>query len=965
MASSDFHRQSCVTCFVVLLVSSVIAITSHKEKHPPGDSKGTQLLQWGVKLNMNDFINSDASKEERNDIADIVAAGLGLKNDGNVGGLTNIYLFSHAYHKNNTQDRLRRDATDHERLKHKNPEAHHIDPKKMDDLMYRAYKKQNDGKISRKEYLKIRDEIHKKFHDDSAVEWFEPQVILKRSPRRIKAVIEPHVPTFKDPYYVKQWHLLNRKYPGRDINVTGVWAYNATGHGVTVCIIDDGVQWNSPDIQANYNAAGSRDLNDNDDDPMPHAWKSNNNHGTRCAGEIAAVPNSVCSVGVAYNARVSGIRALDGPITDRLEAAAFTTKLQVNDVFSMSWGPDDDGKTVDGPHTMAKAAIVKGIETGRRGYGSIYVVASGNGGRYIDNCNFDGYANSHYTVTIGAVGENLATPFYAEPCSAMHAITFSSGSWGTRRIVTTDWTLRGGIGCTESHSGTSAAAPIGAGMIALILSVRPCLTWRDVQHLIILTSYKVDVKGADWATNSAGLHHSHQHGFGLMDAWRLVNAAKIWPLVPFLTSFTTQDLKVNAKIQKYPLIYSTTHTITKKMLNGLNLFSLEHVFVSITATHKRRGYMEFKLKCPSGMVSIIAATRALDASTKGLNDWAVSTVRCWGESPLGTYTIIATDRGALDGPVLPEGTFVKWRLTLFGSSVTPEAYKERIRKVHASFSGYPLQTNTTIACPPPPPLTDNGSPMAEKTLKTSGRLDSSGFQSPSGAPSLTRSRILLLASVLCVVMAAYETFEYMCCYRDEKRESKEYLQLQQRARRMARNGRNGGPINNGENQGLLDTAAEDEEDIALETFRINRQPRNKNNSATERQNLEIAKHDTVPYAGGANNYPASNSSNIPQDILNKLSTEEIALNMNTPGDAKTRLSIKPGASNIGPAQFSKPQGGASNFPASNSPRNGVSNKPVATNSSVGSEPASHGPSSNIDLVETNDDDELFSRIRDS
>lgn len=43
----------------------------------------------------------------------------------------------------------------------------------------------------------------------------------------------------------------------------------------------------------------------------------------------------------------------------------------------------------------------KGIDFGRHGYGSIYVVASGNGGYNGDNCNYDGYANSLYTVTIG------------------------------------------------------------------------------------------------------------------------------------------------------------------------------------------------------------------------------------------------------------------------------------------------------------------------------------------------------------------------------------------------------------------------------------------------------------------------------------------------------------------------------------------------------------------------------------
>ena len=68
---------------------------------------------------------------------------------------------------------------------------------------------------------------------------------------------------------------------------------------------------------------------------MPDASKAKNHHGTRCAGEIAAVAdNHVCGVGVAYGAQVSGIRILDGPMTDVLEASAFTKKYNVNDIYS-------------------------------------------------------------------------------------------------------------------------------------------------------------------------------------------------------------------------------------------------------------------------------------------------------------------------------------------------------------------------------------------------------------------------------------------------------------------------------------------------------------------------------------------------------------------------------------------------------------------------------------------------------
>lgn len=58
--------------------------------------------------------------------------------------------------------------------------------------------------------------------------------------------------------------------------------------------------------------------------------------------------------------------------------------------------------------------------------------------------------------------------------------------------VTSDWSMQKGTGCTEGHSGTSAAAPLAAGMVALMLQVRPCLSWRDVQHIIAFTATKVE-----------------------------------------------------------------------------------------------------------------------------------------------------------------------------------------------------------------------------------------------------------------------------------------------------------------------------------------------------------------------------------------------------------------------------------------------------------------------------------------
>ncbi|CDQ69203.1 unnamed protein product [Oncorhynchus mykiss] len=98
-------------------------------------------------------------------------------------------------------------------------------------------------------------------------------------------------------------------------------------------------------------------------DPMPRYDASNENkHGTRCAGEVAAsANNSHCTVGIAYNARIGGVRMLDGDVTDMVEAKSLSLQPQHIDIYSASWGPDDDGKTVDGPASLARQAFENGI----------------------------------------------------------------------------------------------------------------------------------------------------------------------------------------------------------------------------------------------------------------------------------------------------------------------------------------------------------------------------------------------------------------------------------------------------------------------------------------------------------------------------------------------------------------------------------------------------------------------------
>jgi len=103
--------------------------------------------------------------------------------------------------------------------------------------------------------------------------------------------------------------------------------------------------------RANYDPLASTDINGNDNDPMPQD-NGDNKHGTRCAGEVAAVANNgYCGVGIAFNASIGGVRMLDGIVNDAVEARALSLNPNHIDIYSASWGPEDDGKT--GPHLVA------------------------------------------------------------------------------------------------------------------------------------------------------------------------------------------------------------------------------------------------------------------------------------------------------------------------------------------------------------------------------------------------------------------------------------------------------------------------------------------------------------------------------------------------------------------------------------------------------------------------------------
>ncbi|KAK2708097.1 neuroendocrine convertase 2-like [Artemia franciscana] len=480
-----------------------------------------------------------------------------------------------------------------------------------------------------------------------------------------------------DPLFEYQWYLKNTGQnggkPRLDLNVEAAWAQGITGKNVTTAIMDDGVDYMHPDLINNYNARASFDFSSNDPYPYPRYtddWF--NSHGTRCAGEIAgARDNGVCGVGVAYDSKVAGIRMLDQPyMTDLIEANSMGHEPNLIDIYSASWGPTDDGKTVDGPRNATMRAIVRGVNEGRNGLGNIYVWASGDGGAD-DDCNCDGYAASMWTISINSAINDGQNAHYDESCSSTLASTFSNGAKDPNTgVATTD--LYGK--CTKTHSGTSAAAPEAAGVFALALEANPLLTWRDVQHLTVLTSKRNSLFDAKnrfhWTMNGVGLEFNHLFGFGVLDAGAMVALAKQWKTVPARFHCHAATMKTSHQIPSNGSLILRLDTSSCQG-QDTEVDYLEHVQAVITVESSRRGDLEMHLTSPMKTRSMILSRRPNDDDARdGFTKWPFMTTHTWGEDPRGTWTLEVKFNSG-QARIDRTGTLKEWTLMLHGTRESP------------------------------------------------------------------------------------------------------------------------------------------------------------------------------------------------------------------------------------------------------------------------------------------------------
>ncbi len=138
--------------------------------------------------------------------------------------------------------------------------------------------------------------------------------------------------------------------------------------------------------------------------------------------------------------------------------------------------------------------------------------AAGNGNELIT---FDQYASSPYTISVGAVTNFDLRASYSDFGPELDLVAPSSG--GTRNINT----VIPGNSYTSNFGGTSASAPMAAGVAALMLEVAPNLPWSTVRALLQQSASKIQPSLASYGVTGHSLHYGH----GRIDAYQAVLSA--------------------------------------------------------------------------------------------------------------------------------------------------------------------------------------------------------------------------------------------------------------------------------------------------------------------------------------------------------------------------------------------------------------------------------------------------------
>lgn len=392
---------------------------------------------------------------------------------------------------------------------------------------------------------------------------------------------------------------------GEDMNVSAAYAQGVTGQGMTAVVVDSGMEIRHEDLIDNVLPNRSLNLDaDAFDRTDPTSTVNSGDHGTSVAGLIAAKGwNGKGGRGVAPDTGLIGMNYLGGEKIEQTDLIAhgfpgsgISTSENIS-AFNRSYG-------ITFPTFIGYSELDEAVESYpnlflRDGKGALNMKSSGNsfvnGGDEGSLCADNGANKLGLTCYNGAFESSQGHPYYlsvaAVNANGIHTSYSTAGAnlmvaapsgeygrWAPAMVTTDQMTCingysgfnGGGItawasaygeefaasqfpfdypghednaSCnyTSTFNGTSSAAPNASGVVSLILSANPDLTWRDVRQILASTSTLIDAENAPvklttadgefvahdgWVENGAGYSFNNLYGFGRVDAGKAVKMAK-------------------------------------------------------------------------------------------------------------------------------------------------------------------------------------------------------------------------------------------------------------------------------------------------------------------------------------------------------------------------------------------------------------------------------------------------------
>jgi len=540
--------------------------------------------------------------------------------------------------------------------------------------------------------------------------------------------------TGNDPLLAQQWHLRNTGQTGyadvggvagQDIDAAYTYLGGFRGTGVKVAVVDSGLEILHEDLAPNV-APGSWNFVTGTADPT--SGVIDGDHGTSVAGLIAAAyGNGAGGMGVAPGASLNGYNLISSSQVNAYYVASLggsTARPNSSDVwiFNQSFGSDNAVDIAAEPVVVAQ--YLSGVTSLRGGRGALYVKSAGNGfksfgtipscdgattiGVSCQNASMDPLNALPYNVVIGALNANGVRSSYSTAGSALW-VSAPGGEYGANAgifpdlipeayqpgMVTTDQS-----GCDHGYSptgdpvsffnkgsapnsscdytntmnGTSSAAPVTSGVVALVLEANPTLTWRDVKHVLASTATRVDgglpavldasvaggpyVAELPWTTNAAGYAFHNWYGFGRINADDAVRMAKNYAYGQLGTFVDTGWISSGSIWVAIPDNDAAGASSSIEVSNDL---VIESVQISVSCGHSWTGDLGIELTSPSGTKSILLNIKNGFHSMYGLEDMVLLSNSFYGETSKGSWTLKVVDGWGSDSGIL-----TNWKIRIFG-----------------------------------------------------------------------------------------------------------------------------------------------------------------------------------------------------------------------------------------------------------------------------------------------------------